>query len=133
VIDNLKKLNPLPSFVEVVAKEKLLERAHSFYRADPRARALADSCTVLALTNYGEIDPEDVRRAAREIAFEAAMFTITRIYFEDAEVAALRAERDRWKEIAERAVMISSPAFVSLRDSDTHPKDGDAKQGSARE
>lgn len=117
--------------VGLITREAM-ERAYKLRSTELRARALVDSAVAHALRNIGEPDERDFARYAYEVATNAATMLMHHIYENDAELKALRMERDHYKGLAERALLVSAPP-VYIRDSDTRPKDGDAKQGSTRE
>jgi hypothetical protein len=63
------------------------------------------------------VDPENADDDARKLAMTACWFLAACIFTEDAEIHALRTERDHYKKLAEKALMISpmQPTVISTR------------------
>lgn len=80
-----------------------------------RSRMMAMSCVADALAAYGEIDPDDARQAAHDIATHATVTLLQRIYEGDAEIATLRIERDHYRKLVEKA-LLTAPARLFVRD-----------------
>lgn len=87
---------------EITAALKLRER-------DLRARMLADSCVAVAMQELRNEAPEepynDARKFAHRVASLATAILVSGIYIGDEEIRALREERDRYKDLAERALL----------------------------
>ena len=81
-------------------------------RNEPRFRALVDSCVAMARQEYGRVDPDHADRAAYEHATFAAAMLLARVYDEDGELAAMKAQRDHFREIALQANLLRSPPLV---------------------
>lgn len=79
---------------------------------DPRFRGLVDSCVSMARHEYGPVDPEYADRAAYEHATFAAAMLLARVYDEDGELAAMRAERDYWRDMAEKWSVRTMPSII---------------------
>jgi hypothetical protein len=68
------------------------------------------------------IDPERADEEAFRLAQRACAILASRIYTEDAELHALRWERDRYKKLALEGLMLRPPSMVVLRDSVSNPE-----------
>lgn len=79
---------------------------------DARIRALIYATVAFVLNDHGPVDPERADREAHDIALATATILAKRIYDGDAELHALRAERDLYKDITERGLMLSRPALI---------------------
>lgn len=87
------------------------------YRKDVRARALVMQAVATAMRDFGPVDPERADQDAHDIALRATAHLIGMIYESDAELFAAHAERDHYKALAERALMLTpSPPFVLKTD-----------------
>lgn len=80
--------------------EDSTKRAIDSYEKDARFRATARSAVARAMQDHGPIDPERADQGAYDIALQATVFLLQHIYENDAELVALRYERDRYKELA---------------------------------
>lgn len=89
-----------------------LQKAVDLQRKDLRARAIANSVVARVMQEHGPIDPERADREARDIAMDVAALMIQQLYAGDAELLALRIERDHWKEHALNFANLSSPSVV---------------------
>lgn len=74
------------------------ESLRKFRDADLRARHLVDMAVSQGLAEQGEPDDRDCRRFACDVATAATTALIKHIYENDAEIAALREERDRLRD-----------------------------------
>ena len=85
------------------------------YRNDARFRALAMSTVSRAMHDHGRVDPYKADRDACDIATTACVVLLETIFQEDAELNAMRRERDEYKKIAERALALSPipPIFLT--------------------
>lgn len=84
---------------------------------DMRARVLADSCVAMAMQELSDEAPDEYgsRQFAHRVAQLAATFLISGIYLGDAEMRALREERDAYKRQAlEYARLSPHPLTVNL-------------------
>lgn len=70
------------------------------YQRDVRFRTIADTCVARAMRDYGSVDPQRADQAAHDIARTATALLLQYVYTDDAELHGLRAERDRYKELA---------------------------------
>lgn len=75
---------------------------------------LADSAVAIAMQEYGDrdVDERDFRRYAHDIARLATTILVSGIYINDAELVALKEERDRYKKLAEEGLMMMPPRIV---------------------
>lgn len=93
--------------------EAILANADKLYQDDRRIRMLVDSSYATARDELGPIDPERADRDARDLALRALTILASRIFTEDAELQALRGERNRYRQLAEDAItFIPGPCFV---------------------
>ena len=93
--------------------EAISQKAIEDYRRDIRFRRMVDSCASVAMSEAGRrIDPDRADEEASLIARRAAMLVLARIYHEDAEIAALRMERDHYKKLAEEALLCTTPRLI---------------------
>lgn len=90
-----------------------MNRAIAQYRTDQRFRAITDSVVYRALQDHGPINPERATRAVHDIATTIAALLLQQIYEGDAELGAMRAERDRYRELAERA-LAAAPTTAAI-------------------
>lgn len=84
-------------------------------RDDRRFRALVDSCVSMARQEYGPVDPEHADRAAHEYAMFAAAMLLARVYDEDGELAAMRAERDRYRDMTLNTALLRPSPIAMLK------------------
>jgi hypothetical protein len=112
-----------------------MDRIYKMHSTDLRARQIVDMCVAKALNERGEPDERNIKRYAADIATGAVSALLLYIYDDDGEINRLAVERDHYKRIAEESLLFAAPriSIASICDSDTRPKDGDAKQGSTRE
>jgi hypothetical protein len=82
-----------------------IKAPRELYERDVRVRALVQSCAAFAQQEFGRVDPEKADRDANEIATRACMLLAGRIYTEDAEIVALRYERDQYRKLAEDTLL----------------------------
>ena len=75
-------------------------RAIDSYQNEARFRALAQSIVARVTSEHGPVDPERADAEAHEIAVKVAVLMLQQIYDEDAELNALRVERDAYKNAA---------------------------------
>ena len=94
------------------ASAQMLSAVES-YRKDARFHAIALSCVAAALRDHGRVDPERADRAAHDIALAAVVLLLQRVYTEDAELAAMRIERDYYKKLAMEG-LLSRPIGMSF-------------------
>ncbi len=94
-----------------MAEETMRDAAKTFER-EARVRMIVKSAVAEARHGFGPIDPERAERDATELAMRAAAVTAHRIYNEDAELRALRYERDHYKAIAEQTVRAFPVVYV---------------------
>jgi hypothetical protein len=92
-----------------------MNRAIAQYRTDQRFRAITDSVVYRALSDHGPINPERATRAVHDIATTIAALLLQQIYEGDAELGAMRAERDRYRELAE-AALLTVPPRLTIKD-----------------
>lgn len=64
------------------------------------------------MRNRGEPDERDFERYAYEIAMNAATMLLRHIYEDDAELKAIRAERDHYKKLTEQVLLSTSLRMV---------------------
>jgi hypothetical protein len=100
----------------------IIENAYELARKDRRVRMLIDSSVVNARGELGRyIDPENADEEAFRLAERACAILASRILTEDAELHAMRIERDRYKRLAEESLMarpspsVITPAHERLR------------------
>lgn len=100
------------------------KRAIDSYNKDARFRMLAMNCVAAAMNEHGPIDPEQATQAAHDIALQAAVVLLQRVFEEDAELNAMRIECDRYRKLAEKALVtgIGSPPVIVCHE---RGKDGD--------
>lgn len=100
----------------------LIERSRRSYERDMRFNQMAQSCVAQALDVRGRVDPERADGDAYEIALLAVATLLQRIYEEDAELNALRAERDHYKKLALKTAHLipARPLVVLKPDSASH-------------
>lgn len=102
------------TYEDAVAAKAELDRAVALYREDPRFRAMAQSTVSLVMGEHGPVDPGRADREAHDIALTVAITMLARVYWEDAEIADLRRERDMYKQAAEKFINVSPlPAFLA--------------------
>lgn len=102
------------TYEEAAQAKAEIDAAVTLYRQDPRFRAMAESTAHLVVNEYGPLDMDEPARSAHRIALTAALTMLARVYWRDAEIAALKHERDRYKTAAERLVSIApTPLFVA--------------------
>lgn len=80
--------------------EGIQNAAKELYRKDARVRVLIDSSVSMARHIEGPVDPEKAERDAHYLAQRACALLAARIFHEDAELAAMREERDRYRKLA---------------------------------
>lgn len=107
--------NP-PTFEEVTATVTAVKRAAEMYELDPRFRALTQSCVAMARGEQGPVDHERPEQDAYEIAVRACMLLLARVYTEDAELVAIRAERDHYRRLAEKSLMLRPMPQIILKE-----------------
>jgi hypothetical protein len=100
------------------------KRARESYDKDSRFRMLAMSCVSRVMSDHGPVDPERADREAHDIALAATALLLQRIYEDDAELRATREERDRYKQLAEKAFLVSPITPIFLKDPLVVPQDG---------
>lgn len=98
-----KRLPPSEFYQDAVKEAERLKEAAKLFRSDPRFRALVDSTVAEAFNEHGRIDPDRPERDAHSIATWASALLLARIYEQDAELKAMRAERDGFRTLAENA------------------------------
>lgn len=84
-------------YEEAVARHEALSKASALYRSDIRFRALVESSAHEAIKRYGPINPGKVDEGVLDIAVEACTFLLAQVYLGDAEIRALKRERDAYK------------------------------------
>ena len=82
--------------------------------SDARVWRLAQAVAKQAVDESGPFDASWTRDTAADVATGTAMLLLKAIYENDAELLALRAERDYYKALAERAIALSPPPPVVL-------------------
>lgn len=97
----------MDDYAEAVRTNQTIKTATDLYRRDARFHALAMSVVMDVINEFGPVDPENTRRDVHEIAIRTAARMLARIYTEDAEIRALKEERDAYKKLAERAISLS--------------------------
>lgn len=96
-----------PAHEELNARVDRVKRAMEHgMQNDLRFKMLVDGCVVEARRECGPVDPDHAERAAYEQARYAAALLLARVYDEDGELAAMRAERDHYKSLAEKALAL---------------------------
>jgi hypothetical protein len=90
--------------------------ATRLYQNDVRMRHLIDSCVANALQDASrEGDEHNYMRTAHDVARKACALLAARILEDDAELKATRAERDRYRQLAEETLRVfPSPQFTPL-------------------
>lgn len=88
--------------------EKLLAAAEMM-KKDHRFRMMVDSTVAQAMRDHGQVDPDRADQGAFDIAVAATALLLARIYTEDAEINALRIERDAYRKRAEEALNFGMP------------------------
>lgn len=86
-----------------------LEEAVKLYRDDRRFRAMAQSCVAASMVDHGEINITHPERDAYEIALSSAVLMAARIYWQNSEIMALRAEVQSYKDALEKYISLSPP------------------------
>lgn len=79
------------------------------YREDARFNAIVQSIVSRVMKERGPVDPERADRDAYEIAIRVAAMVLETIFQEDAELNAQRELAERYKKIAEDALMFAPP------------------------
>jgi hypothetical protein len=100
------------TYEEATQAKAEIDEAVKLYRADPRFRVMAQSTVSLVMGDHGPVDPEQANREASEIALTVAVTMLARIYWRDAEIGRLKAERDAYKRAAETSLLISPTPFL---------------------
>ena len=95
----------------------IMKRAFETYRRDRRVAMLVDSSVATARGKLGRyINPENADEEAMNIARTACAILAERIFTEDAELHALRMERDHYKKIAEEALLLRPPQPIFVQE-----------------
>ncbi len=98
--------------------EAVIKSATELHRNDIRMRSLIDWSVAEARGQLGRyIDPENADEEAFDLAHKACALLAARIFTEDAELAALRLERDHYQKLVERGLMLHSTIDTTA----THP------------
>lgn len=82
------------------------------HEREVRHRRLADAISVEIMEIARKPTPGKWRDDVHDIVKLTAVTTIKRIFEQDAELAALKAERDHFRSVAARALMIAPPRLV---------------------
>lgn len=98
-----------------MSAQEQMERAFEAYRKDQRFRMIADSCVAMAHQEHGRVDPERADRAVNDIATRAVVLLLQRIYEEDAELNALKWERDQYRRLAEDSLKFTPPRILPVK------------------
>jgi hypothetical protein len=88
-----------------------LIRASDLMRRDHRFRVIVDSIVARTMQEHGRVNPDRADGEAHDIARKVAALLLTAIYDGDAELAALRIERDGYKEQLEIALRTMPPSL----------------------
>jgi hypothetical protein len=89
-----------------------LERTAELFRRDRRFRLIVDSIVARTMQEHGPVEPEKATAEAHDIAQKVAALLLQQIYDGDAEMVALRAERDHWKERALSFANLAAPPAI---------------------
>lgn len=88
-------------------------RTADLMERDARARALAMSCVAAA----ADVLHVRLDQRTHDVTLLAAQLVVSRIYIEDAEIRALREERDRYRHLANEALnLVPPPCFVVMKE-----------------
>lgn len=83
------------------------------YSTDRRFRAVAQSIVSRVMIEHGRVDSERADRDASDIAIKVAVPLLETVFEEDAELNAMRHERDTYRKLAEDALRIAPmPSFL---------------------
>ena len=104
-----KRLPPAEFYRDAVKEAEQVKAAAEQFRNDPRFRALVDSTVSEAFHQHGRLNPDTVERDAHDIATWASALLLARIYEQDAELRAMREERDSYKALAEHGLKLTPP------------------------
>jgi hypothetical protein len=99
------------SYDEAIRTNQAIKTATDLYRRDARFHALAMSVAADVVNEFGPVDPENADRDVGEIAIRTAARMLAYVYTEDAEIMALKAERDTYKKLAEESLSLSPGPF----------------------
>lgn len=91
--------------------EERSKRAHRAHMHDVIFNVYVRQVVAFAMQKHGPVDPERPERDAYEIAMEVAALLLQTVYEEDAEVKNLVAERDRYRKLAEDALLLRPPSM----------------------
>lgn len=92
--------------------DKELHTAVEMGNREHRFRMLCMSAVHRAMSEHGRIDPERADQEAHDVAMAATMLLLKQIYESDAELAALRIERDHYRDSALNFMKLSPPVPV---------------------
>ena len=84
------------------------------YHRDIRFRAIVQSIVAREMNAHGPIDPDRAALAAHDIATAVAATLLQTIYEEDAELREQKAIADRYRQLAEGALLVSSAPPISF-------------------
>lgn len=93
--------------MEMTAEQAMLV-ARASYERDARFRAMTQQAAHRAVELWGDDDSIPARDVHR-IAHVAASLVLEAVLTEDRELAAMREDRDRYKKIAEDALLVAPP------------------------
>lgn len=86
------------------------------HERDRRLKMVADSVSAEVMNIACQPDPDDWRKGVHDIVKLTAVTVIKRLYDDDAELRALRAERDHYRKVAERALLTAPPRLMVQSD-----------------
>lgn len=84
------------------------------YQSDLRFRGVAQSIVARVMQAHGPVDPERADLEASNIALDVCVMLLETVFREDAELGAMRAERDHFKVLAEQALRRSPMPPIML-------------------
>jgi hypothetical protein len=97
---------------EQEAMTGICERAMETYRRDARTRAIIDATARFVVDEFGSFTA-GIEHIAGDIALKAAAIAAQRIYDEDGEIAALRIERDHYRDRALQGLQLAgAPQYI---------------------
>jgi hypothetical protein len=97
---------------EQEAMTGITERAIETYRRDQRTRAIIDATVRFVQDEFRDF-PLGTEHLVGDIALKAAAIVAQRIYDEDGEIAALRIERDHYRDrVLEALKLAAAPQYI---------------------
>ncbi|NYT42287.1 hypothetical protein HZY97_16060 [Sphingomonas sp. R-74633] len=95
-----------------VQQHEHLKVAAALYHEDPRIHATVHSIVAAAMHDHGPINPDRAGQHAFEIAIEAVLLAYGKLYAENAELRAVRAERDYYEKLATKELKLAANPII---------------------